>query len=262
MAGALPLVKVCGLTRAADASLAASLGVWALGFVFAESPRQVSPEQARAVAREVTQGAPAGGTRRGRVAALERAAAVRPRLVGVFRDATLENVAATVDEVGLDGVQLHGAESPADVVRLRDLVAGRGRPLLVIKALGVRVEANDDGMPAGRVGATEAARLEERAAAFRPVVDLLLLDTCVGGVAGGTGVSFPWEAARPLAASGPVLVAGGLKPETARAALRLTGAAGVDISSGVETAPGAKDQAALRRLFMELSRPTEEDRDR
>jgi phosphoribosylanthranilate isomerase len=255
-----PLVKVCGLTRAADAVLAASLGAWALGLVFAESPRRVEPEEARALVAEVAAGRGPAEPLPCRSAGVGVKAAAAPRIVGVFRDASPAEVAAVVVHAGLDGVQLHGQESPRDVRRLREALARRGRSPLVIKALSVAVEG--DGAAGGHVAAAEAARLEERAAAFRPVADLLLVDTCVAGAAGGTGVPFPWPVARRISALGPVLVAGGLRPETAAAALRQSGAAGVDLSSGLEAAPGVKDEAAMRRLFAALGRRSKEAGDR
>ncbi len=224
-------VKVCGLTRAEDAVLAASLGAWALGFIFAESPRRVSVQTVSSIASDLR----------------ERARSGAPALIGVFRGVEGGRVAQIAAQARLDGIQLHGEETPEEVASIRGLAeAAAGRPLLVLKALGVA--SGDD-----------ERSLAARAAAYRSVVDLILLDTCVGDGSGGTGVAFPWLLARETAQQGPTLVAGGLRPNSAREALRVSGAWGVDVSSGVERAPGIKDDTLLRRLFLELGRADRED---
>jgi phosphoribosylanthranilate isomerase len=197
-----PRVKICGITREADARAALAHGAWALGFIFHRpSPRSIEPEAARRI-----------------VQALPPEALT----IGVFVDRPIEEVQAIVERVGLKGVQLHGAETPELAARID---AG-----LVIKAF--RVGAGFD--PA----AVDAYDCE-----------LILLDSFREGVAGGTGETFDWEAAKALAARRPLMLAGGIRPENAAAALRAVQPFGIDVSSGVEASPGVKDSEKLAALF-------------
>ncbi len=190
-------VKICGITRAEDARAALAAGADAIGLNFVEgTPRALAAPQARALAQELA----------GRV--------VR---VGVFRDATPERIARTVEEVGLDAVQLHGEESPAEVA---------GCPFPVIKALR-----------AGR-------DLLERAGAY-PKVDLLI-DAPEGG---GSGGRWDYGLARELVARGRrVWIAGGLGPDNVAEAMRSARPHGVDASSRLESAPGRKDALRVREF--------------
>lgn len=144
--------------------------------------------------------------------------------VGVFKDTTVEDVIATAQAVGLTWVQLHGGFSPEAIRTLH--------------AEGLRVIWATPVSPTG--GWTADA----------PDADLLLLDTATAGQFGGTGESFSWtDAARPTQ---PFIVAGGLKPHNVRRAYEAMNAAGVDLSSGVEAAPGFKSHALLRALGVAL----------
>ncbi len=228
-AGAGPLVKICGVTRAEDAALAARLGAWAVGLVFAESPRRVKPAQARILAAAARMAAAPGTP--------------EPVIVGVFVDEPAEAIAALAVEVELDAVQLHGARPGAEAVRT--VLAERLPDLLMIQA--VAVPADGAGPAALRAAAAETAR----------GAGMLLFDTRSGGRFGGTGIPFPWALAREAADGTPFLVAGGLGPGNAAEALRVSGAVGIDVSSGVESSPGIKDAALLRALFGSLVRKEE-----
>jgi phosphoribosylanthranilate isomerase len=222
------VVKICGLTRAEDVRLARDLGAWALGFVFAPSPRRLTPAAARGLIRAVRE-APEGR---------------RPPLaIGVFGDEPAEEIALIVREAGLDGVQLHGLAGPR-AEEVRAAVGRRDGPLLIVKALPVAPDATrlDD------LAATVAAAGEE--------ADVVLLDTKTTGRFGGSGTAFPWRLAREVAGVVPLLVAGGIGPGNARAALGESEAWGVDVSSGVELAPGVKDAGLLARLFAEMDAAT------
>ncbi len=135
------------------------------------------------------------------------------------------------EAVGLDAVQLHG--SAADAAAVRDALGDRGLPVLVIRAIPV---------PAGGVC---VADLRKAVAASREGADLILFDTRVEGRWGGTGMTFPWGPVREAAGHSPFLVAGGIGPHNVREALDVSGAWGVDVSSGVEQSPGIKDDALM-----------------
>jgi phosphoribosylanthranilate isomerase len=148
----------------------------------------------------------------------------RAGLVGVFVDEAPERVAAVADALGLDLVQLHGSEQPRDAERL-----------------GARVLKVFRGLPADG----ESDRY--------PSAWGFLVDAADAGAYGGSGRDWPW-ATGSLAVSGkPVFVAGGIRPENAAAAAA-SGAYGLDVCSGVESAPGRKDPARLRALFRAVGR--------
>lgn len=192
-------VKVCGLTVSDEALACARLGVWGIGVVFAaDSPRRVDPARAAAVLEPL----PAGIAR-----------------VGVFVDASPEEMAEIARRVRLTHLQVHGDVDP---VRVR-----RASGLPVIE--GVRVDG-------------EAALARARAS----TADLVLLDAAVAGLHGGTGTAFDWSLLeeRPLAR--PFALAGGLSAATVGAALARLRPRMVDVSSGVESAPGRKDPERVR----------------
>ena len=149
--------------------------------------------------------------------------------VGVFVDAPNEEIRRVADEVGLDMVQLHGSEAPEAVA---------AAPRRAVKAVrvgpGFRVE--------------DALRYDGAAAG-------LLVDTRVdGGLPGGTGRSFDWSLVRPLREGTSFLVlAGGLTPDNVGAAIAAVRPDAVDVSTGVESAPGRKDPAKMR-AFVEAVR--------
>ncbi len=160
--------------------------------------------------------------------AIEITAALPPFVmaVGVFVDETIENVRATVERVGLHAVQLSGRESPGYVEKLR--------PIDVIKC--VHVASRED---------------LERAAAYRRAH--ILLDTASPRAAGGTGEVFDWTHAAGLAAERRIILAGGLRAENVAEAIATVKPWAVDVSSGVEAAPGVKDADKVRR-FIENAR--------
>ncbi len=202
-----PVVKICGLSTAATLDAALEAGADMVGFVFfAKSPRHIDWATARALGRRVEG--------RAKVAALSVDA----------DDETLERI---VDALSPDLMQLHGGETPARVKRIGELC---GRPTM--KAIGVAT------------GADLAA-----AEAYEGVADTLLIDAKPpkdAALPGGNGRPFDWSLTRGFHFPGPWLLSGGLDPETVAAAITLSGARGVDVSSGVESAPGVKDPAKIR----------------
>lgn len=199
-------VKICGLTRPADVKAVAAAGARYAGFVFfPRSPRHLGPAEARDLAVL----APPGLAKVG--------------LTVNMGDAELD---ALLAEVPLDLLQLHGNESPERVAEVR---TRSGLP--VMKAVGV---ASEDDLPA----------LER----YGAVADMLLVDAKPPKDAvlpGGNGLSFDWRLIANRRLPVPWMLAGGLTPATVADAIRMTGARQVDVSSGVESAPGRKDAALI-----------------
>lgn len=210
--------KICGLTRVEDVAAAVEAGAALVGAVL--------------FARSKRAVAPEG------LAELFAPARGRALRVAVTVDPDDELLAALAAAGALDLVQLHGQESPArvDEVRAR---TGLG----VVKAIAV-ADAGD----------------LERAAAYAAVADRLLLDAKApaGAVPGGNGRAFDWSLLRAGAPGGAWGLAGGLDPANVAGAVRRTGAAWVDVASGVETAPGIKDHAAVR-AFVERAAHAEDE---
>jgi phosphoribosylanthranilate isomerase len=143
---------------------------------------------------------------------------------GIFVDPTRDEVLAALDASGVAAVQLHGDESPALCASL---------PVPVVKA--IRVE---DGRSLAQLASYE--------------VRAFLLDAPSPGY-GGSGASFDWTLAAAVASELPILLAGGLRPENVAEAVRTVRPLGVDVASGVESAPGVKDLARMA-LFIRLAR--------
>ncbi len=148
--------------------------------------------------------------------------------VGLFLDARRETIEAVLAEVPLILLQFHGDECPADCGTF-------GLPY--IKAVGL-------------AGGTDAAAY----AAAYPDAAAFLLDSHAPGAAGGTGRTMDWSALRGLALPRPWLLAGGLNPDNVAEAIATVRPWGIDLSSGVESAPGIKDAALIERLMNEVRR--------
>lgn len=190
-------VKICGIRRLEDAMAAVEAGADAIGFNFWRPGRRyVAPQVARAISR-----------------------ALPPFVarVGVFADEDPGSIREIADLVGLDALQLHGAESP-------ELCRQFDRP--VIKGIKVR-------------GPESLRDLDRyRVAAF-------LLDAHVPGAMGGTGRTFDWSLAASIRAAGPLILSGGLTPDNVVQALRAVQPYAVDVASGVETG-GETDPEKIR----------------
>ncbi|SNX71677.1 phosphoribosylanthranilate isomerase [Cereibacter ovatus] len=195
-------VKVCGLRTKADVQVAASSGAAYCGFVFfPKSPRHLEISAARDLALL----APIG--------------LAKVALTVDADDATLD---AIVEGVPLDMLQLHGHESPDRVAEVRD----RYR-LPVMKAVGI---ADEGDLP---------AILD-----YSLVADQILIDAKApkgAALPGGNGLAFDWRLIAGRHWLRPWMLAGGLTPDNVAEAIRRTGAKQVDVSSGVESAPGVKD---------------------
>lgn len=202
--------KICGITDAGAMAAAVDGGARWVGLVFyPKSPRNVSLAQADALAE----------TARGRV-----------RVVALTVDADDDSLADIVAAVRPDVLQMHGKET---VDRVAAVKARFGLP--VIKAVGVATRA-------------DAAA----AAAYFKVADLMLFDAPAppgARLPGGNGLTFDWRALDGVPAGLGFMLSGGLSPQNVAEAIRLTRASAVDVSSGVESAPGVKDPVLIRRFL-------------
>ena len=193
-------LKICGVTNEADAVHAAAAGATALGVIFApDTPRCITPDQARSIVEAVPADVP---------------------VVGVFVNAPLGEIVATVAHAGIRIVQLHGDEPEGFAAALKV-------PLL--RAAGVDVPL--DSWP----GAT------------------LLLDAVSGEERGGTGRRVDWIRAAAIARRRRTVLAGGLTPGNVAEAIATVRPFGVDVSSGVEASPGRKDRDKVSQ-FIENAR--------
>lgn len=199
-------VKICGLRTVDDVVAVARAGAAYAGFVFfPKSPRHLSIPEARALALA----APVG--------------LAKVALIVNADDAAIDAILA---DVPIDMLQLHGAETPARVAEVRDRFG-----LPVMKAVGLSGEAD------------LAAIME-----YSLIADQLLIDAKPGSgtdLPGGNGLAFDWRLLVGRKWLRPWMLAGGLGPHNVADAVRLTGAAQVDVSSGVESAPGVKDHAKI-----------------
>lgn len=217
--------KICANTNLEDALLAAELGADALGFVFAESRRQVTAEQV---------------------------ASITPRLpshiekVGVFYSHNPEEIARIVRTAGLDTAQLHGGHDTALLERLRELL---GPDFGLIQTLHWVADGSSDS------SSGIASQLDAIRSSGGP--DRVLVDSRVGQMGGGTGISFDWNAAGEVFRSHrhdlKLIAAGGLNPENLSKAVHLMQPWGVDVASGVEASPGQKDPHRLAR-FLQIAK--------
>jgi phosphoribosylanthranilate isomerase len=158
-------------------------------------------------------------------AGIVRAQRRRVEPVGVFVNAGLDEVAHAVEGIGLTHVQLHGDEGPAFCAAVAQRTGAR-----VIKA--VRIGSGADIRDAGRFH-----------------TDYHLLDSAVRGRYGGTGSTWDWTLAAQRRSPIPVLLSGGLTPENVAEGIAAVGPWGVDVASGVESAPGIKDPAKVEAFF-------------
>ena len=202
-------IKICGNTSLADAQMAVDAGADAVGFVFAPSPRRVTPEQVA----EIVPSLPAP---------IEK--------IGVFVNPDFAVISAAVEQCGLTGVQLHSASGSELPAQLRERFGARLRILRVIhfgedaahQLQGVRGDVNLDG---------------------------ILIDSRTAIAVGGTGVAFDWKAARATVFTGQrqlkLIAAGGLTPDNVVEAIATLNPWGVDVVSGVESSPGHKDRSKV-----------------
>ena len=209
-------IKICGLRSAEAASAASECGADFLGFVFVDGVRrQLQPEEAAQIINEYRSSTQVSKS---------------TKLVGLFRNQSLDFVNQTAAETDLDFVQLCGEEDPDYVSRLN---------LPIFRQIRVK----DGTKPDDLYKIVESHLI----AGHRVILDRFDIDT-----PGGSGRSFNWSAAEGVAEQSNVLLAGGLKSENVQAAISQLAPWGVDVSSGVET-DGVKDPKLIK-TFIEAVR--------
>lgn len=204
-------VKVCGITRPEDAELAVELGAWAIGFILWDgSSRAADPAVAAGIS-----------------AALRR----RVVRVGVFVNASLEEIGHAAEALQLSHVQLHGDEGPAFCGEIARRTGAK-----VIKAI--------------RIADASGFRDLER---FH--TDYHLLDTAAHGLRGGSGRTWDWGLAARRRHKVPLILSGGLTPENVAAGIAAVEPFAVDVASGVEVSPGVKDPDKLAAFMAAAAVP-------
>ncbi len=205
-------IKVCGLSEPADVRTAVKAGADYIGFVFYEpSPRSISTM--------VAQG----------LATLARG---RSKIVALVVDADDELIDRINAEVKPDFFQAHGSET---VDRIAEIHARTGVP--VIKVIKVR-EASDIEAASGYDGVADMVLFDAKAP-----------DTLDNALPGGNGIPFDWSLLSRDGSAKKFMLSGGLEADNVAKAIDITGAPAVDVSSGVETAPGVKDAAAIVKFI-------------
>lgn len=203
------IIKVCGMREPENIRAVDALGIDLMGFIFWPPSSRYVGEKPSYLPRNC-------------------------RRVGVFVDAALPDILAAVEDFRLNGVQLHGHETPEAIAALKARIPG----VRIVKSLAV---AGPEDL--------------EQAEAYADVCDAFLFDT-KGKLPGGNGRQFDWSVLQEYQGRLPFLLSGGIGPDDARRiqAFDVPGCLGIDLNSRFETAPGVKDVYALR-TFIETIRP-------
>ena len=204
--------KICGITRIEDIHSAVNAGVDAIGLVFyAPSPRSVTIQQAQELAKHIP---------------------AYVQIVGLFVNATADEITQVLEQVPLDMLQFHGDETAEQCQQIAAQTKRRW-----YKAIQVKPE----------VDIIKAIKSYQHAGA-----SAVLLDAWHPELKGGTGHSFDWSQFPTL--NVPLILAGGLKPENIEDAIKTTRAYAVDVSGGVESAKGIKDQQLIEHFMQGVQR--------
>ena len=201
-------IKICGLTKRKQAIEIAMMGASVIGFICVkESPRYITPDAIQTIVQALPP--------------VDR--------FGVFANTTPEHIQQTVTIGKLNGVQLHGQESPDFCQQIRTALPD---DIEVIKAMRIRQPQDI-----------------EQIQVYAPYVDTFLLDAYHPEQLGGTGHTLDWQALKLFRPEKPWFLAGGLRPDNIEQALSLLTPDGIDLSSGVEKAPGDKDLSKVALLL-------------
>lgn len=213
-------IKICGITKPEQAIAIAQLGATDLGFICASSsPRYVTVTQIELVGQAL------------------QAAGIAVGRIGVFVNASLEEIGQVVAIAGLTAVQLHGQEPVEFCQALRQTLAEAGLPKIELwKAFRIRAAAD-----------------LAQVANYTAAVDAVLLDAYHPNLMGGTGQTLNWQDLQGFAPACPWFLAGGLTPDNVMQALQHVQPDGIDLSSGVERSPGDKDLQRVAQLFTQLA---------
>lgn len=198
-------VKICGLTRIQDAELALQLGATELGFIFASSPRMISIETAKEIRSRLPHDA---------------------MVIGVFVNEKMEKIIEVVQKVSLQGVQLHGQETPEEIAFLKHTCPD----LFVMKAIGVY----------GNKLSLDPEKYSQ--------CDTLVFDSAGSHFKPEERTSIEVE----INYAGNFYLAGGLTTQNVLTQINKYRPFGIDLSSGVESSPGIKDSNLLKELFFNL----------
>lgn len=204
--------KICGITRVQDIEAAIKAGADAIGLVFyPPSPRNVSVEQAKALIRQVP---------------------AYVQVIGLFVNATADEIGRILSDIPLDVLQFHGDEPPELCQQIAAQYQRRW-----YKAIQVKPDLD----------------LKAQVCSYRQAgASAVLLDAWHPELKGGTGHQFDWSIFPNLDL--PLILAGGLTPENVERAIDITGAFAVDVSGGVEAAKGIKDQQLIERFMQGVQR--------
>ena len=195
--------KICGITNNPDANLAIAMGASALGFIFyKKSPRYVDIKTAKIISSQNPKG----------------------KFIGVFVNEDIDYIKKVIDDVGLNGVQLHGDESN---------VFCQSFNVPVIKAIRVKLHLN-------------------KSIFDKYDVSALLLDTYDNKLIGGTGKTFNWSKVDGDNFNLPIILAGGLNDKNILEGIKAVNPSALDISSGIELRPGKKNKIKMKLVFSKL----------
>ena len=213
-----PLVKICGLKTPEAINAAIDNGAQYIGFIFfSKSPRNLSIEEAKQLRQYIKKPV---------------------KLVAVTVDADDDLISNIVAHVKPDILQLHGHESPE---RVKELATTYGLP--VIKAFSIREQSDFD-----------------QVSAYRGIADMFLFDAKApkgSQLPGGNGVSFDWSLLKSLDEDSQTVLSGGLNAQNVEEAIRIAAPDILDVSSGVESAPGVKDTKLIEGFFDSVKKAVE-----
>lgn len=205
-------VKICGITRQQDIQSVVNAGADAIGFVFfPPSPRSVTIEQAQALAKHIP---------------------AYVQMVGLFVNASVEEIQQALQHVPLDILQLHGDETPEQCQQIAKATGRRWYKAIQVKPELDLISTIQQYQDAG--------------------ASAMLLDAWHPELKGGTGHSFDWKQFPQLDI--PLILAGGLTPDNVEDAIKTTQAYAVDVSGGVESAKGIKDQQLVEHFMQGVQR--------